>query len=180
MLAESLTSFVLTSLRGCGRGAGRRLRDTSLLLRPGSTTSSTGLAAPATASPEVSTATDSGSDSPEGKTDGGGGSGGGGGGGHTRGGRAGRDPLEVAPPWQLVPSRWWQWGLCASLILATGILSPLLRIPPWQLALSSVLSCLIAVLAVRALGQTDLNPVSGGLACRLAALAPGERRARLP
>ena len=34
-------------------------------------------------------------------------------------------------------------------------------LPAWHVGVAVMLSCLVAVLAVRALGQTDLNPVSG-------------------
>ena len=71
------------------------------------------------------------------------------------------DPLEVAPPNQLVPTSWWACGLVASLALCVGILSPMFHLPPGQILLAGLLACLVAILAVRALGQTDLNPVSG-------------------
>ena len=60
-----------------------------------------------------------------------------------------------------MPSSWWLGGLGASVVLASAILAPMFALPPWQVAVAVVLSCLVAVLAVRALGQTDLNPVSG-------------------
>ncbi len=71
-----------------------------------------------------------------------------------------RDALEVAPASQLVPTSWWAGGLALSSAFAVATLSPLLDMPAWQTGVSLLLSCLIAVLAVRALGQTDLNPVS--------------------
>lgn len=71
------------------------------------------------------------------------------------------DPLEVAPPNQLVPTSWWACGLVAALALCVGILSPMFHLPPGQILLAGLLACLVAILAVRALGQTDLNPVSG-------------------
>ena len=92
------------------------------------------------------------------------------------GARGARDRLEVAPPSELVPTAWWVGGLVLSVALCVAVLSPLFRIPAWQIGTSALLACLIAVLAVRALGQTDLNPVSavGKLSQILfALLAPG-------
>ena len=67
---------------------------------------------------------------------------------------------EVAPPEQLVPLRWWAPGLLGSSALCVGLISALLAVPAWQLTISVLLSCVVAVLAVRALGQTDVNPAS--------------------
>lgn len=41
------------------------------------------------------------------------------------------------------------------------MLSPLLQLPVYEPAVAVLLALFVAVLAVRALGQTDLNPVSG-------------------
>ena len=82
----------------------------------------------------------------------------------------------MAPPSELVPTAWWVGGLVLSVALCVAVLAPLFRIPAWQIGVSALLACLIAVLAVRALGQTDLNPVSavGKLSQILfALLAPG-------
>jgi OPT family oligopeptide transporter len=71
------------------------------------------------------------------------------------------DAVEVAPASQLVPSPWWAGGFAASLVLCVAVVSPLFGLPAWQTVVAVLLSCLVAILAVRALGQTDLNPVSG-------------------
>jgi len=83
----------------------------------------------------------------------------------------------VAPPHELVPLSWWLGGVAGALVLAVAIISPLFDIPVWQTTLAVLLSCLVAILAVRALGQTDLNPVSGvGKLSQIifALLAPGQ------
>jgi uncharacterized oligopeptide transporter (OPT) family protein len=91
----------------------------------------------------------------------------GGSGGRARGARGaaadatGDDPVEVAPPSHLVPTRWWAGGAVAATALCVAVVSPLFEIPAWQVTLAVAFSCLVAVMAVRALGQTDLNPVSG-------------------
>ena len=68
--------------------------------------------------------------------------------------------VEVAPPSQLVPTSWWLAGVVGATALCAAVVSPLFGIPPYQIVVAVALSCLVAVLAVRALGQTDLNPVS--------------------
>ena len=71
------------------------------------------------------------------------------------------DALEVAPSTQLVPTSWWVGGLLASLIGCVAVVSPLFGMGVVQVAIAAILSCVVAVLAVRALGQTDINPVAG-------------------
>ena len=71
------------------------------------------------------------------------------------------DKIEVAPLSELVPTGWWLSGLGAATVLCAAVLSPMFHLPVWQVVVAVGLSCLVAVLAVRALGQTDLNPVSG-------------------
>ena len=83
-------------------------------------------------------------------------------------GKAGRhrgssdaDAIEVAPNDQLVPISWWVGGIVAAYGLCVSIVAPMFSLPAWHVGVAVMLSCLVAVLAVRALGQTDLNPVSG-------------------
>lgn len=71
------------------------------------------------------------------------------------------DDVEIAPPSQLVPTSMWLAGLGAAAALSAAVLSPMFDLPVWQILVGVALSCLVALLAVRALGQTDLNPVSG-------------------
>lgn len=76
-------------------------------------------------------------------------------------GRGGNvDQFEVAPASELVPTKVWASGLFGSTVLCVAIVSPMFEIPVWEVTLSVLISFLIGVLAVRALGQTDLNPVS--------------------
>ena len=48
-----------------------------------------------------------------------------------------------------------------SAAFCTGVMTPLLHMRVYEPLAAVVLALLVAVLAVRALGQTDLNPVSG-------------------
>ena len=74
---------------------------------------------------------------------------------------AGGESLEYCPPDERIPPVWWLGGLGACAVFCTAVLSPLMSLPAYEPAAAVVLALLVAVLAVRALGQTDLNPVSG-------------------
>ena len=52
-------------------------------------------------------------------------------------------------------------GLVLSAAFCTAVMTPLLHMRVYEPLAAVVLALLVAVLAVRALGQTDLNPVSG-------------------
>ncbi|KAJ2745208.1 OPT super [Coemansia sp. BCRC 34301] len=61
----------------------------------------------------------------------------------------------------LIPA-WVTWGgLAASTLLCMGIVKALFDIPVYDTLIAVVLALPLAVLGVRALGETDLNPVSG-------------------
>eukprot|EP00884_Botryococcus_braunii_P006444 jgi/Botrbrau1/15800/Bobra.4_1s0150.2 len=60
-----------------------------------------------------------------------------------------------------VPRGWWMGGLAASSIACTGILAGMLHLPAYEPLAALALAGLVALLAVRALGETDMNPVSG-------------------
>ncbi|ORX71701.1 OPT superfamily oligopeptide transporter [Basidiobolus meristosporus CBS 931.73] len=71
------------------------------------------------------------------------------------------DDEEPCPPEQLVPSWVTYGGLAFSSILCVVAVTVLFGIPIYATLLSVFLACLLSILAVRALGETDLNPVSG-------------------
>ena len=71
---------------------------------------------------------------------------------------------EHEPPSRLVPGSWVLWGLLASTVLAVGLIHVAFGaegIAWWATTLAIILSSLLAVLAVRSLGEVDLNPTSG-------------------
>ncbi|WVQ81217.1 hypothetical protein IAT38_003339 [Cryptococcus sp. DSM 104549] len=73
------------------------------------------------------------------------------------------DP-ETEPPERLVPFLWVKWGLAASAVLGVGLVWWVFGsdgIKPWATALGLVLASVLSLIGVRALGETDLNPVSG-------------------
>ncbi|KAK9823302.1 hypothetical protein WJX72_001775 [[Myrmecia] bisecta] len=74
---------------------------------------------------------------------------------------AAEDTLDPCPSENRIPASWWMAGLAASAVLCTGVLSPMLGLPVYEPLAAVVMALFVAVLAVRALGETDLNPVSG-------------------
>ena len=90
--------------------------------------------------------------------------------------------VDPAPLDQQISWRIWLPGLVVASLVCTGILTPMFAMPPWQSAFAVLFSLLVAVLAIRALGETDLNPVSGiGKVSQLlfAVVAPGNLVANL-
>lgn len=90
--------------------------------------------------------------------------------------------IDPAPADQQVPRSWWLTGLIVSVVLCTAILAPLFSMPVYEPLIATLIACLTSVLAVRALGETDLNPVSGiGKVSQIAfaAIAPGNLVANL-
>lgn len=69
---------------------------------------------------------------------------------------------ETEPPERLVPLSWVGIGLATSSVLGIVLVWVIFGdegIRPWATALGLVLASILSVLGVRALGQTDLNPV---------------------
>ncbi|KAJ1887032.1 OPT super, partial [Coemansia sp. IMI 209127] len=71
------------------------------------------------------------------------------------------EDLDEVDPRFLVPG-WITWGgLGASTVLCMGIVKALFDVPMYDTLIAVALALPLAVLGVRALGETDLNPVSG-------------------
>ncbi|KAF9364858.1 hypothetical protein BGX34_000149 [Mortierella sp. NVP85] len=74
------------------------------------------------------------------------------------------DDEDEAPPDQIVPLKVWVCGLILSSFLCLFLIWYLFKdhhMPVYATALALLLGSLLSVLGVRALGSTDLNPVSG-------------------
>ncbi|KAK3817761.1 MAG: OPT oligopeptide transporter protein-domain-containing protein [Benniella sp.] len=74
------------------------------------------------------------------------------------------DDDDEAPPDQIVPLKVWVCGLILSSFLCLFLIWYLFKghhMPMYATALALLLGSLLSVLGVRALGSTDLNPVSG-------------------
>jgi uncharacterized oligopeptide transporter (OPT) family protein len=81
-----------------------------------------------------------------------------------------------------VPTAWWTCGLALSAALCVAVLSGMLAVPWYQPLIALLLAGPVSLVAVRALGETDLNPVSGvGKLSQLvfAGVAPGSVVANL-
>lgn len=75
------------------------------------------------------------------------------------------EDAEHEPPHRLVPLSWVLWGLGASGVLGVGLVWYVFGddgIKPWATAAGLILASGLAVVGVRALGETDINPVSFG------------------
>ncbi|RPD54315.1 OPT oligopeptide transporter [Lentinus tigrinus ALCF2SS1-6] len=76
----------------------------------------------------------------------------------------GKESKEDEPEERLVPTRWVVWGLAGSIVLGTVLVWAVFGdegIKPWATLVGFIMGGLLSVLGVRALGETDLNPVSG-------------------
>jgi OPT family oligopeptide transporter len=90
--------------------------------------------------------------------------------------------VDPAPLEERVPKLWWMCGLAVSSIVCWIIVAPMFDMAIYEPPIALIFSMLTAVLAVRALGETDLNPVSGiGKLSQIlfAAIAPGDVTANL-
>lgn len=77
---------------------------------------------------------------------------------------------------QLIPNSWWVGGLLVATLLTVGVTWLLFGIPPWMSVIAVALSSVLAAIAVRSTGETDINPTGGvGKVTQLVfgALAPG-------
>ncbi|KAI0364309.1 OPT oligopeptide transporter [Pilatotrama ljubarskyi] len=75
-----------------------------------------------------------------------------------------KENKEVETEDRLVPMQWVVWGLTGSIILGTLLVWLVFGhdgIKPWATLIGFIMGGLLSVLGVRALGETDLNPVSG-------------------
>lgn len=74
------------------------------------------------------------------------------------------DEPELEPPERLVPTSWVTSGLAASAVLGVAMVWVIFGnegIKPWATVIGLILASVLSLLGVRALGETDLNPVSG-------------------
>ncbi|KAJ7104085.1 OPT oligopeptide transporter protein-domain-containing protein [Mycena belliarum] len=81
-----------------------------------------------------------------------------------RGGQRVKEDYDTETEDRLVPSSWVVGGLTVSVVLGTLLVWVVFGndgIKPWATLLGFVLGGLLSVLGVRALGETDINPVSG-------------------
>jgi hypothetical protein len=73
------------------------------------------------------------------------------------------DDPEHEPPERLVPTSWVRSGLAVSAILGIVLVWLVFGVDgihPWATAVGLVLASILSLIGVRALGETDINPVS--------------------
>ena len=83
---------------------------------------------------------------------------------------------------QHIPNSWWIGGLGAGSTLTAVIASMVFDIPVWMTVIAVILSAVLSIVAVRSVGETDINPVGGmGKVTQLAygGLAPGQMSTNL-
>ncbi len=86
------------------------------------------------------------------------------------------------PKDQSIPSLWWMGGLAAGTLLTCVFALWLFKIPVYLTLIAVALSSVLAVVAVRSVGETDINPIGGmGKVTQLVfgGLAPGATNANL-
>jgi len=77
---------------------------------------------------------------------------------------ADKEDKEVESDDRLVPTKWVLWGLSGSVVVGTFLVWLVFGhdgIKPWATLVGFGFGGLLSILGVRALGETDLNPVSG-------------------
>ncbi len=75
-----------------------------------------------------------------------------------------------------IPNSWWIGGLIAGTALTCVLAQLIFQIPVWMTIIAVALSSVLAIVAVRSVGETDINPVGGmGKVTQLVygGLAPG-------
>lgn len=71
----------------------------------------------------------------------------------------GEDQIEFEPPDHRIPNSWWIGGLCFGATMAIVLMQLVFGIPWWMTAIAVMLSWVLAAIAVRSTGETDINPV---------------------
>jgi uncharacterized oligopeptide transporter (OPT) family protein len=78
---------------------------------------------------------------------------------------------------QHIPNSWWMGGLAAGATLTAVVAFYVFNIPVWMTIIAVILSAVLSIVAVRSVGETDINPVGGmGKVTQLVygGLAPGQ------
>ncbi len=76
-----------------------------------------------------------------------------------------------------IPRRWWVGGLCLGALLSMAVMKAYFHVSPYLTAIAVFLAGLLSYVAARALGETDINPLTAaGKVSQLlfGALSPGQ------
>lgn len=96
--------------------------------------------------------------------------------------RRGPAPAGVDTSNERVPDAWWVGGLCVASLFTMVSARAVFGIPMWMSAVAIALSSVLAAIAVRSAGETDINPIGGmGKVTQLVfgGLAPGNLQTNL-
>lgn len=88
----------------------------------------------------------------------------------------------IEDPEEAIPQSWWIGGLLVATLLTVVVTWQQFSIPPHLTVLAVMLSSVLAAIAVRSTGETDINPTGGmGKVTQLAfgAIAPGQTATNL-
>ena len=87
------------------------------------------------------------------------------------------DGDEMEPPSMQIPNSWWMIGLGIASVITMTVAHSVFGIPWWMTLLAVAMSSVLAMIATRSTGETDINPIGGmGKVTQLAfgAIAPGQ------
>jgi uncharacterized oligopeptide transporter (OPT) family protein len=73
----------------------------------------------------------------------------------------GGDDLGLEPPEQRIPNIVWMGGLACGTILVSTVAYSVFGIPVWMSLIAVAISWILAAIAVRSTGETDINPTGG-------------------
>jgi len=98
------------------------------------------------------------------------------------GGASANGVSDMEDPKDQIPALWWMGGLVAGATLAGFVSKSVFDIPVWMTLVAVAMSWILAMIAVRSTGETDINPIGGmGKVTQLTfgALAPGSTTTNL-
>ncbi len=98
------------------------------------------------------------------------------------GGASANEVSDMEDPKDQIPPLWWMGGLVAGAALAAFVSKSVFDIPVWMTLVAVAMSWILAMIAVRSTGETDINPIGGmGKVTQLTfgALAPGSTTTNL-
>ena len=98
------------------------------------------------------------------------------------GGSSANEVSDMEDPKDQIPTLWWMGGLLAGAALAAFVSKSVFDIPVWMTLVAVAMSWILAMIAVRSTGETDINPIGGmGKVTQLTfgALAPGSTTTNL-
>ena len=98
------------------------------------------------------------------------------------GGSSPNEVSDMEDPRDQIPAVWWMGGLVAGAALAAFVSKSVFDIPVWMTLVAVAMSWVLAMIAVRSTGETDINPIGGmGKVTQLTfgALAPGSTTTNL-